>query len=97
MRKIVICMSAGIAGSDGYEFWEFPDSVTEKELEDFAWQSGVQHADMYGIYPEQEYTEDEVAADPDSYSSDIEGYWVEYDSKEHDGHSMTGTPQWNQA
>ena len=95
-RKIVICMSAGMAGTEDYEFWEFPDSVTEEELGTFAWYRGVEHADAYGIYPECEYTEEEIAEDPDSYSDSIEGYWEEYDSKEHDGHTMTGTPQWNQ-
>lgn len=97
MRKIVICMDAGMAGTDDYEFWEFPDDITVKELNDFAWQAGVHHADMYGIYPQAEYTDDEVDADPESYSDNIEGYWEEYDSKKHDGYSMTGTPQWNQA
>jgi len=96
MRKIVICMDAGMAGTKAYEFWEFPDSVTTKELDTFAWEAGYQHADMYGIYPEYQYTEEDIEEDPESYSSDIEGYWEEYDSEKHDGHSMTGIPEWKQ-
>ena len=97
MRKIVICMSAGMAGTDNYEFWEFPDSVTEETLSAFAWECGVQWADSFGIYPNAEYTDEEVDADPESYSDDIEGYWENYNSEEHNGHTMTGVPQWNQA
>jgi hypothetical protein len=97
MRKIVVCMNAGMAGTDEHEFWEFPDSVTEEELSAFACELAKVHAEMYGIYPEWEYDEDEVAADPDSYSDNIEGYCEDYVPAKHDGHSMTGTPQWNQA
>jgi hypothetical protein len=96
MRKIVICMNAGMAGTDDHEFWEFPDSVTEEELGEFAWQRGKNHAEMYGIYPECEYDDDEIDADPDSYSDNIEGYCEDYVPEKHDGHTMTGVPNWNQ-
>jgi len=51
MRKIVIGMDAGMAGTDAWEFYEVPDDVTDEELSDFAWQCGKDHAEMYGIYP----------------------------------------------
>lgn len=31
MQKIVIVMHAGMSGTDAYEFWEFPDDISEKE------------------------------------------------------------------
>ena len=95
-RKIVICMSAGMAGTDEYEFWEFPSTVTEEKLSEFAWLRAKDHAEMYGIYPECEYDEEEVQADPDSYSDNIEGYCEDYVPYKHDGHSMTGTPNWQE-
>ena len=52
---------------------------------------------MYGIYPEYQYTEEDIEDDPESYSGNIEGYWEYYDSEKHDGHSMTGIPEWKQA
>jgi hypothetical protein len=88
-------MSAGMAGTDAYEFWIVSTSMTETELGDFAWQCGVDHADSYGIYPQCEYSDEEVDADPESYSDNIEGWYEDYVPEKHDGHSMTGTPSWN--
>ena len=97
MRKIVINGDAGQCGTDFWEFWEVPDDTPEEELGDFAWQRGKDNAEMYGIYPADEYAGDEeVDIDSDEYSDNIEGYWVDYDPKKHDGHTMTGTPKWEQ-
>lgn len=88
-------MDAGIVGTDGYEFWIVPPSMTDQELDAFAWQCGSDHAEMYGIYPRSEYqnTED-FDEDDESYSEDIEGSWEDYLPEKHDMHSMTGTPDW---
>jgi hypothetical protein len=98
MRKIVIGMHAGMAGTDDWEFYEVPDDVTDEELGDFAWQLAVQHAETYGIYPLSEYVDNEDISDEeldsDSYSDNIEGWYEEYDPKKHDGHSMNGIPNW---
>lgn len=100
MRKIVIGMDAGFAGTDAWEFYEVPDGVTEEEMSEYAWQRGVQHAEMYGVYPRCEYEGDpeidEEELDSDSYSDNIEGWWEDYDPEKHDGHSHTGTPHWEQ-
>jgi hypothetical protein len=93
-RKIVVGMNAGFAGTDAYEFYIVPADITEEELQDFAWQRGVEHAEMYGIYPESEYDEEEVQADPESYSDNIDGWYEDYVPEKHDGHSMRGTPDW---
>lgn len=93
MRKIAIGMDAGCAGTDAWEFYLVPASVTDDQLSDFAWQCGKNHAEMYGIYPRDEY-EDIEDNDEDSYSDNIEGWWEEYDPEKHDGHTMGGTPEW---
>lgn len=95
-RKIVISMDAGQAGTDGYEFYEVPESMTTEELDDFAWQCGKDHAEMYGIYPRDEYVDTEdFDEDDESYSDGIEGSWEHYNPEKHDMHSMTGTPSWS--
>lgn len=97
MRKIAIGMDAGCAGTDAWEFYLVPESVTDDELSDFAWQCGKNHAEMYGIYPREEYayTED-YDEDSESYSDNIEGWWEEYDPEKHDGHAIGGKIHWNQ-
>ena len=91
-------MHAGMAGTYAWEFYIIPDEMTEKELRDFAWQCGKDHAESYGIYPKSEYEDDpdlsEEELDSDDYSDNIEGWYENYDPKKHDGHSMNGTPQW---
>lgn len=94
MRKIVIGMDAGFAGTDAWEFYEVPVSITDEELNQFAWERAKDHAEMYGVYPREEYVGEEDYEDDDSYSDNIEGWFEEYDPEKHDGHTMTGTPHW---
>lgn len=95
MRYIVVGMHAGYAGTDSWEFYEVSDSVTDSELEDFAWQRGKEHAEMYGIYPRSEYIDcEDVDLDDDCYSDNIEGWWEQYDPTKHDKHTTGGTPHW---
>lgn len=95
-RKIVIGMDAGMAGTDGWEFYEVPASLTDNQLGEFAWECAVSHAEMYGIYPADHYTDEEIEEDPDAYSDNIEGWWEDYDPKKHDGHTIGGVPHWNE-
>lgn len=89
--------AAGMAGTSAYMFWIVPASMTEEELGEFAWQCArIEHAYYYGVYPISMYGDDtEIEADPDSYSDNIEGYYVDYDPQKHDGYTVTGTPTWN--
>lgn len=96
MRKIVIGMHAGQAGTDAWEFYEVPDDVSDDELSVFAWACGKDHAEMYGIYPRCEYEDDEdVDTDDECYSENIEGWWEEYDPAIHDGHRIGNEIHWN--
>lgn len=95
MRRIVIGMFAGFAGTDAWEFYEVPDEISDEELSDFAWECAKNHAEMYGVYPREEYDEvEDLECSGDSYSDNIDGWWELYDPNEHDGHTMTGTPDW---
>lgn len=91
-RKLVLCLDAGFAGTDSYEAWLVPPEVTDTGIEDFAWDAAVQHAEMYGVYPESA-REDSDDEDEDSYSDNIEGYFEEYNPEEHDGKLICGNAQ----
>ena len=90
--KIVIGMDAGFAGTDSMEAYILTQDITESELGDIAWQSGINHAEMYGVYPSDQMDEDEED-DGESYSDNIEGWWELYDEDKHAGKCMYGTQQ----
>jgi hypothetical protein len=96
-------MYAGYAGTKACEAYIIPDGVTDDELDDFAWQRGVERAELYGVYLHDEYedTENEDNVNEygcSSYSDNIEGYWKPY-LPEHDGHLICGATKevfWNE-
>jgi hypothetical protein len=95
-RKIVIGMDAGMAGTDSLSFWIVPESMTDGELSDMAWQCAKDHAEMYGVYPRDEYVDTEdYDDDSESYSDNIEGWWEPYDSEKHDMHRVGGDTSWS--
>lgn len=89
MRKIIFHLETGYAGMDSTENGLYPDDVTDEELNEDTWQRAIQHAESYGIYPESDlenFTSEEMEdVDTDSYSSNIEGWWEDYDPEKHDG------------
>lgn len=93
MRKIYFTYSTGFCGSDGAEVVEFPDNVTDEELNEYAWEGALSNAEMYGYYPDYELEgmsdedieELEESGNIDNYTYNIEGSWEDYDPKKHDG------------
>ncbi len=97
MRKLVLCLHAGVVGTDEYEFYLVPEGVTERELDNYAWQRAVEHAESYGIYPRSEYEgEEDFDEDDDCYSDNMEGWWEEYVPSKHDGHTIGGEVIWEE-
>lgn len=101
MRKIVIQMNAGYAGTDSAEFVLVPNDMTDEELSDYAYQCGLAHAEMYGVYPEADRPDDFDEEEADSwssysYSDNIEGWWEEYDPEKHDGLRVGGGDSWQE-
>ena len=89
MKKIVFFYDAGFAGTNTADLVEFPDDITDAELDQYAWESAVSWAESFGIYPEYARPDDdEEDADDswlyDTYSDSIEGYWEVYDPVKHD-------------
>lgn len=77
--KIVIHTFACV-GAEECTAYILEQDYTENDLNDIAWQEGVQYAESYGIYPPSEDMDED-----DEYSEDIEGWWELYNSEEHDG------------
>ena len=95
MRKIVVGMSAGYAGTDAREFYLVPDNVSDDELSDFAWQRGKDYAESWGVYPREEHSDTEdFDEDDECYSDSIEGWWEPYDPEKHDGYSTGEKIHW---
>ena len=92
--KIVIGMDAGMAGTDAIEAYELLSDYTEDQLSDIAWARGLDHAELYGVYPlsdlEAMSEEDLVDVDEDDYNDNIEGWWELYDAEKHDAQCMRG-------
>jgi hypothetical protein len=87
-RKIVFFYHTGYCGSDGCEMHEYPDDVSDNELDNVAWHGALDNAASYGYYPTSDMPEDyndEEYEGGDEYSDNIEGYWEEYDAEKHDG------------
>jgi hypothetical protein len=76
---------------ESHEVVEYPDDVTDLELDDDAWQGALDHAESYGIYPpsDEDFDEDgfeKETEDSPCYSGEnIDGFWEEYNSEKHDG------------
>lgn len=99
-KKMVLLLDAGCAGTDSAEFWLVPVTATQAEMDDLAWERALNHAEMYGIYPESEcpddWDEEEENMGSDSYSDNIEGYFEEYDPKKHDGLRVGNDKSWQE-
>jgi hypothetical protein len=89
--RIVIGMNAGMCGTDNMEGYVLTQDYTDEELGDIAWNIGVEHASMYGVYPECDRPEgEEDDEDGETYSENIEGWWEEYNQEKHEGHITYG-------
>lgn len=82
MKKIVFFYDAGMAGTNTANLVEFPDDITDAELDQYAWEGAVEWAEHYGVYPECYRPDDEE--EDDTYSDSIDGYWEVYDPNTHD-------------
>lgn len=96
-KKMVLRLDCGV-GMNSAEFFLVPVTMSEEELDNWAWESAINFAQGYGIentaYRPEYESEEEEEADTTEYSDDISGWFELYNSKEHDGLSMSGTPEW---
>ncbi len=97
MRKIIFFASTGSCGSDGNDAQAYDDDVTDEQINSDAHAFALENAEMYGIYPREDYENNEDYSDEeldgDEYSSNIEGWWEDYDPEKHDG-LVPGGGEW---
>ena len=94
MRKMIVHLSVGFAGMDGTEALLVEDDATEEAIAQEAWLMAVNHAERYGYYPADLYSESEDEEDADwnsdSYSDNIDGWAEDYVPERHDMHRAGG-------
>lgn len=99
MRKILLTMHTGYCGMDSHEAWLIPDDVSDEDLDNWAWERAVDHADSYGIYPESdENEEDENYVEPRYSGNNIDGSWRLFEDKDLGKvtYGANDGPQWNE-
>jgi hypothetical protein len=85
MRKIMFRAYGDCVGTDFYQLEEFPDDVTEKELDDTAEDLGRSWVDCFGPQTDLEDFESEEDYWQDYYEQ-CGWWWEDYNPDEHDGH-----------
>ena len=57
-KMLIVGMNAGMAGTDAHDILLAMPGDTEKDIGGEAWQMGLNHAEMYGVYPSHEEPDD---------------------------------------
>ena len=100
LKKMVLMLDAGYAGMRSAEFYLVPVDMTEDELSQYAWESAVDFASSYGIYPTRDLdglSDEEMAElDLDDYTDNIEGWFVDYNPDKHDGLRVGSGISWRE-
>jgi hypothetical protein len=83
---------------NSHEAWLIPDDVSDEDLDNWAWERAVEHAESYGIYPPSDDGEEEGYVEPKYSGSNISGSWRLFKGKDL-GKVTYGNndgPQWNE-
>ena len=88
---MVLRMYTGTLGTDAAEFYLVPLDITQKELDDLAWELACQNAESFGIYPPDPEGTDEDNEDADE---NIDGYFELYVPSKHDGLRVGNADTW---
>jgi hypothetical protein len=92
MRKIVFFAHANTVGTGTQELVLFDDNVTTKELDEYAQEFGMEHANAYdrGFDEEDEYEDEDAYYD--DYYAQCGWWWEDYDPAKHNG-NFCGIPE----
>lgn len=96
MRKIILRGSGKTVGTDFAEAQLYPEDTPDSSLDRDCWQASIDNASCYGWEyvgsdwePDEDEDEDE-AWDSVCTDEELNYYWEEYNSEEHDGLRMGG-------
>lgn len=90
MRKIIIRGSGKTVGTDFAEALLVPDNTSDEEITQYAFDTSVENAQMYGWDLVDDYSTDEDTYENEVTSDELEYYWEDYDPEEHDSHRAGG-------
>ena len=97
MREIVLFLHTGYCGMDSHEFWRVPATITEDELQELCWDRAKANAEMYGLYPSEEYADEpDFDEESESYSDGIEGSYQNYNPDKHDCYRVGNDTSWQE-
>jgi hypothetical protein len=94
-RKMVLFVECG-AGTKDASAYLVPEGISQEVIDDYAWESAVEHGQSYGVYPDHERPEDfdeeeQGGWNREEYNTEaINGWFEEYDADEHDGQLLFG-------
>lgn len=89
-KKMVLVVDCGI-GTRNHTAYLVPLEYPQNDLDTYAWECAVEHAESYGLYPEPDFSEYEDGdCDSEEYCDDIGGWFEDYNAKEHDGQLIFG-------
>jgi len=94
-KRMVLFLHTGYVGSDAVDFYELNEDASEENMNEFAYEEAVSHAEKYGYYPPECLDADSDFPEED-ISWGIEGYWELYNPDKHDMFSYTGTPEFQE-
>jgi hypothetical protein len=96
-KKMVMLLDCGV-GMNSADFFNVPVTMTEKELNDYAWDCALEFAQGYGVEPaycQPTYaSEEEAEQDTTDYSDDISGWFEDYDPEKHEGLRVGNSDSW---
>lgn len=73
----------GYAGEGCNELIEVPDTITNEELDEWAWEGAVEHAQSYGREMCTDDCRDDECEMEHPGNTNIEGSWEPYDPEKH--------------
>lgn len=84
-KKMFVTLRTGYVGMDSHEVIEYPDDMSDEDIDMDAYYQAIQHAQSYGIeICGEEYCEDPDCPDEHEGSHSIEGHAVPYVPEKHD-------------
>lgn len=81
-----VTFNTGYVSMTGHDLMEFPEDMTDEDIDQECYYGAVQHAQSYGIEmcPEGDYCEDDDCEYEHEGSTNIEGCAVDYVPEKHD-------------
>lgn len=88
MRKIIVHFETGYCGEDSWEAYAFPDSTSDRVIENDLYYNSIEHAQSWDH--SDEYEDDEDYDEIEDLEQRACFTWFVYDPEEHDMYRSGG-------